>query len=360
MLSNQDYTIGQDFIQPQGGGTNVNEASENIHAELKEARFISSFTTAACSSLELDEICSIAARALYVHAPYHKLVFAFSDRLEGKTVTISPMAQKGIIAAKPDISNSTSPDSNSESHETSLASIHLELLDSLGTIAIYDKSGLNNTYSESLLVNIAASFSQAIKNTLEHSRVKNLAMRDGLTDLFNRRFFDEALAQKVKCPDLLPVSLLLIDLDNFKQVNDTFGHQSGDQVLKTFANILKESCRGQDMVARFGGEEFAIILSQTKTATAHAIAQRIRNRLEKTIFTFDERQHRMTVSIGLATCQEVNTIFTSNLVKQADRALYQAKKTGKNKVCVFPDNLLTEATHTPDDKSFCPFVTASC
>ena len=332
---------------------------ENIRTELEEARFISSFMAAVCTSLELDDICSIAARALYKHAPYYRIVFAFSADLDGKTVTFSPMDKQGILTAKPKITIGNFS-VLADLQDSSLASAHLDLPDNIGTVAIYYKAGQGKSYSESLLANVVTSFSQAIRNALEHGRMKDLAMRDSLTQLYNRRIFDETLAQKIKCPDLHPVSLLIIDLDNFKQVNDTFGHQAGDQVLKTFAKILKESCRGHDLVARFGGEEFAIILSQTKAATAHVVAQRIRNRLEKAVFTFDGRQLRMTASIGLANCNGGSSIFTLNLVKQADRALYQAKRTGKNKVCVFPDDLLADGALDIGTDNFGSFVSAVC
>ena len=332
---------------------------ENIHAQLEESRFISSFMTALCTSLEPDSICSIAARTLYEHTPFFRIVFAFSADSGERTVTISPMVQKGILSATPKVSIGTTC-ALSDQPEISLASTHISLHDKIGTIAIYFKTGQDKTFSESLLANVSACFSQAIRNALEHGRMKDLAMRDGLTELFNRRIFDETLAQKVKCHDLRPVSLLLIDLDNFKKVNDVFGHQAGDQVLKTFARILKDSCRGQDLVARFGGEEFAIILSQTKAVTAHAIAQRIRNRLAKTIFTFDDRQLQMTASIGLASCEKGSGIFTSNLVKQADRALYQAKRSGKNKVCVFPDDLLVDAMPAYGNENIGGFASADC
>ena len=337
----------------------ISARSENIEIQLEEARFISDFMAKICTSLERDDICSIAARALYDHAPYYRIVFTFSADLESKTVTFSPMVQKGIVAARAKITTGT-PHSTAVAHESSLASAHLNLTDAMGTIAIYFKAGQGKIFSDSLLVSVATCFGQALKNVQEHGRIKDLAMRDGLTELFNRRIFDETLAQKVKHPDMRPLSLLIIDLDNFKQVNDTFGHQAGDQVLKTVAKILKESCRGHDLVARFGGEEFAIILSQTKVATAHAIAQRIRNRLAKTAFTFEERQLQMTASIGLATCQEGKSGCTSNLVKQADRALYQAKRSGKNKVCVFPADLLTEATSSSTAENFGLTVSACC
>jgi two-component system, cell cycle response regulator len=334
--------------------------TENFLAQLEEARFISSFMAAVCTSLELDGICSIAARALYTHAPYCRIVFAFSAELESKTVVFSPMAEEGMIAVRPKITvcKTCSP---SLLPEESCDSAHFNLHDNLGTIAIHYKAGQGKTFSASLHANIEACFSQAIRNALQHSRMKDLAMRDGLTGLFNRRIFDETLAQQAKSPNMRPVSLLLFDLDNFKQVNDTYGHQSGDQVLKSFARILKESCRGHDLIARFGGEEFAIILSQTKAATAHAIAQRIRNRLAKTVFTFEGRQIQITASIGLATCQKSDTIFTANLVKQADQALYQAKRTGKNKVCMFPSDLLMDdSLLSLGGENFCPLASASC
>jgi diguanylate cyclase (GGDEF)-like protein len=334
---------------------------EDIQTQLEEARFVSNFMAAICALQELDSICSIAARALYKYAPYFRVVFTFSEALESKTFTFSPMAQKGFFTAKPKISIGKSC-SLSVLHENSLASIHLILLDNLGTIDIYYKAdGQSTTFSASLIKSISAYFSQAVKNALEHGKMKELALRDGLTGLFNRRMFDETLTKKVNNPEMKPVSLIIIDLDNFKQVNDTFGHQSGDQVLKTFAKILKESCRGHDFVARFGGEEFAIILSHTKAVTAHTIAHRIKNRLAKTIFTFENRQLHLTASIGLATSQEGSINYTANLVNQADRALYQAKRTGKNKVCVFPYDLLTEKVPLHlEAESFCFHASASC
>lgn len=358
-MPSTDYKKAEDRIKSEIAGADGNRMVENIQTELEDARFISSFMAAVCTSLEPDDICSIAARAIYKHAPYYRIVFAFSENLEGRSVTISPMIQKGILEVRPKIA-AVKSSSISDLHDSLLTSTHLILHDNIGTIDIYFKAGLKKTLSESLLISMTACFSQAIKNALTHNKMKDLAMRDGLTELFNRRIFDETLAQKVTCSDMQPVSLLLIDLDNFKQVNDTFGHQAGDQVLKIFAKILKDSCRGTDLVARFGGEEFAIILSQTQASTAYTIAQRIRNRLAKTFFTFDDRQLHMTVSIGLATCREGSTIFTSNLVNQADRALYQAKKTGKNKVCVFPADLLSETKLYFGAENFGSLVAANC
>jgi diguanylate cyclase (GGDEF)-like protein len=359
MMTETYYKKRQIGIEPQILCDDSRGLSENFQAQLEEARFISSFMAAVCTSLELDGICSIAARALYAQASYSRIVFAFSAELEGKTIVFSPMAQEGMIAARPKITvgKACNPPPLPEG---SCASAHFNLHDDLGTIAIYYKAGQGKTFSASLHANIVACFSQAIRNALQHSKMKDLAMRDGLTGLFNRRIFDETLAQQAKSPNMRPVSLLLFDIDNFKQVNDTFGHQSGDQVLKSFARILKESCRGHDLIARFGGEEFAIILSQTKAATAHAIAQRIRNRLAKTVFTFGGRQIRITASIGLATCQKGDTIFTANLVKQADQALYQAKRTGKNKVCMFPFDLLMDSSFSLGGENFGSLASAAC
>ena len=363
MMPNTDYKKMRGGFKPKIGGANIRGMElprpDNIHTQLDEARFISRFMAAVCTSLELDDICSIAGRALYEYSPYCRIVFAFSADFEGKTVTFSPKAQNEVQAARPR-NNVGTLCSISDLQENSLSSAHLDLLDNMGTIDIYFKAGQEKTLSESLLESVTACFSQSIRNSLEHCRVKDLAMLDGLTKLYNRRIFDETLAQKAKSHDMRPVSLLLIDLDNFKQVNDTFGHQAGDHVLQDVARILKESCRGHDLVARFGGEEFAIILSQAQVAIALAVAQRIVNKLAKNVFSFEDRKLHMTVSIGLATCQEARAIFTSNLVKRADHALYQAKRTGKNKVCVFPDDIMTEVPLSLGAKNFGKFVSSSC
>jgi len=363
MLPNSEFKKIRGAEKNQIAGVNKKSLTlvrpDTIQTQLDNAHFISSFLAAVCTSLELEDICSIAARALYRHTPYNRIDFAFSEDFEGKTVTYSPMIQKKNLDARP-IDAAYKSNSFSIQRGPALTSVRLDLRDSMGTIDIFFNEGQGKTLSESLLISVAANFSQAVRNALEHSKMKDLAMLDGLTKLYNRRIFDETLAQKARCQDKSPVSLLLIDLDNFKRVNDTFGHQSGDQVLKTVARILKESCRGHDLVARFGGEEFAIILSQAQSATAYTVAQRIVSCLAKYVFTFDGRQHQITASIGLATCLDGSTIFTSNLVKRADRALYHAKRTGKNRVCVFSADLLSEVPRFLGAPNVIPFISASC
>jgi len=344
---------------PSLWGADVSSQSEVFQTQLEEANFISSFMAAVCASLEFDSICSTAARALYDYAPYHRIAFMFPANPEGRTITYSPVVRKGILSARSKVSVSTAC-SSSPVFERSCASVRFNLQDNLGAILISYTAGQARAFSDSLQRNIVACFSQAIRNAQQHDKMKDLAMRDGLTGLFNRRAFDEALAQHVTRQNKHPISLLLLDLDNFKRVNDTFGHQSGDQVLKAFARILKESCRGHDVIARFGGEEFAIILTQTKTVTAHAIAQRIRDRLAQENFTFDGQPLQATASIGLTTWRGGDAILASNMVKQADQALYQAKMTGKNKVYVFPCDLLESATPPFDEERFGSLATASC
>ena len=268
------------------------EKPDNIQAQLNEARFISRFTAAVYNSMELNDICSIAARALYEHAPYYRINFAFSNDLEGKTIIFSPKAQKEFRVARPKITVVKSS-SYLTLEENSPSLTRINLLDNMGTITINYFGGQSKILSKSIIVSVATYFSQAVKNALEHSRMRDLAMRDGLTNLYNRRIFDETLEEKVKCHDTHPVSLLIIDLDNFKKVNDTFGHQAGDHVLKTVARVLKESCRGNDLVSRFGGEEFAIILSQSQATTAHTERNVLKISWQKSFLPLMNRNYKL-------------------------------------------------------------------
>jgi len=155
----------------------------------------------------------------------------------------------------------------------------------------------------------------------------DLAVRDGLTGLFNRRYFNELITVEVnrlkRTP--APLSLLMIDVDNFKHYNDTQGHPAGDVLLKGAAKVFKNSVRAMDIVCRYGGEEFVIILPQTDKKASQIIAERLRVQVGLYL--------PATVSIGIASipedAQEINP-----LIEKADGALYQAKKTGKNKWCI--------------------------
>lgn len=347
---------------PVGSETALSGGSsqaDTYQSQLEEARFVSSFTAAVCASLEVDGICSVAARALYDYAAYYRIVFAFSAESGIGTIVFSPALLRGILEVRPKVTVDA-PCPHPPLSQGPLTCEHLELQDGLGAVSIYYKAGQGAPFSDALRTDIAACFSQAIRNALEHRAMKDLAMRDSLTGLFNRRIFDDTLAQQAKCQDKRPVSLLLIDLDDFKQVNDTFGHPSGDEVLKTFAAILKDSCRGHDLIARFGGEEFAVILSRTRAATAHAVARRIRKRLAEAPFAFDGRSVRITASIGLATCQDGSGPGTSSLVEKADQALYRAKMSGKDRICVSLHDLLMDSGVPMDGKNFGSLASASC
>jgi diguanylate cyclase (GGDEF)-like protein len=155
----------------------------------------------------------------------------------------------------------------------------------------------------------------------------DLAVRDGLTGLFNRRYFNELIAVEVNRLKRSPasLSLLMLDIDNFKNYNDTQGHPAGDVLLKDAAKVFKNSVRPSDAVCRYGGEEFIIILSQTDKMAAKIVAERLRVQVELYLPT--------TVSIGIAGIPE-DAQEMSALIEKADGALYQAKKSGKNKWCL--------------------------
>lgn len=159
------------------------------------------------------------------------------------------------------------------------------------------------------------------------------AITDGLTGVFNRSYFDADLEQKITLSHRTgrPLTLLLADLDHFKTVNDTHGHQAGDQALQCFADLLKNSGRKSDIVCRYGGEEFAIILPECDSEQAFLAAERLRKKVSRHDFGFP-----LTVSIGIA-ATTVNCRYSpTQLLEHADLALYSAKEKGRNRTEIFP------------------------
>jgi two-component system cell cycle response regulator len=173
--------------------------------------------------------------------------------------------------------------------------------------------------------------------SLKNAALADLAARDGLTDLYNHRYFQEFLRKHVHQSRRYerPLGIVLLDIDNFKSLNDTYGHQVGDQVLKELAGILKESVRKSDILARYGGEEFTIIMPETDTQGAFAAAEKIRCRvMERKFLASAGKAIQFTVSLGVAQLAE-SMEGATELMGAVDKSLYQAKRSGRNCVCVF-------------------------
>lgn len=167
----------------------------------------------------------------------------------------------------------------------------------------------------------------ALERQANTDTVTDVASRFAIMDKLNHSYLEYQRYQR-------PFSILMIDIDHFKDVNDTHGHQTGDHVLHDLAMCIASSIRKSDSVGRYGGEEFLVILPETPTTQAHELANRIRVAVEKITFTNDIT---ITCSIGIATMTE--DLSDDGLVSQADKALYKAKNSGRNQVISYADNM---------------------
>jgi len=167
-----------------------------------------------------------------------------------------------------------------------------------------------------------------------YEEVKVLSLTDDLTSLYNRRFFHNRLREEIERARRYTrhLCLLMIDIDNFKHYNDSYGHQQGDELLRVFARRLKSSIRENDFVARLGGEEFAIIMPEASYDKARKLAERFQRSI--TTYPLSSTNGKVTISIGIAGLP-VDAHDLDGLIYKADRALYQAKREGKNRVCMF-------------------------
>lgn len=176
----------------------------------------------------------------------------------------------------------------------------------------------------------------AIENSQLYEVIMQKSQTDPITELWNHGYFQIQLSQEIEKAQANnnPISLIMLDIDNFKNLNDTYGHQNGDIVLKEFADILKQCSRENDYVCRYGGEEFSIILPQTNKDQAGQIAERIRSQVEKynfPKFSGTESLH-LTASIGVASFPH-DSRTKEELITKADKAMYIAKFSGKNRTC---------------------------
>ncbi|MBW2100798.1 MAG: sensor domain-containing diguanylate cyclase [Deltaproteobacteria bacterium] len=171
-----------------------------------------------------------------------------------------------------------------------------------------------------------------------HEELKRLADTDGLTGLYNRRYLLEKLDREVCRARSYnrPLSLIMIDADYFKSVNDRYGHDVGDRVLRQIAGTCRNILRENDILGRVGGEEFAVILPGADLEKARQVAERLRSGVENNRLSIQNGEVRITISVGLAQLNST-ALDTKNLMKQADTALYCAKRNGRNLVCGYSE-----------------------
>lgn len=200
------------------------------------------------------------------------------------------------------------------------------------------QSGKQYTPEErSLLSTLANQVAMAVENARLYEKTRRMAIMDGLTRLYNSRYFYTALAQELERSRRYGhhCSLMMVDVDNFKRYNDRYGHLTGDDVLRTLAELITKTTRQADVAARYGGEEFMVILPETPLENAVALAERLRRRVRSEVFVVRDGRSvgHITVSIGVATYPD-GAQTREGLIQAADMALLEAKAEGKDRVCV--------------------------
>jgi two-component system cell cycle response regulator len=197
-----------------------------------------------------------------------------------------------------------------------------------------------------LLERLTAIISICLENTLNVERLKHTGLTDALTGINNRRFFDQRICEEIERArrHQKTLSCLFVDIDYFKKINDSYGHQNGDKVLRSVAALLNEQMRRSDILARYGGEEFAILLCNTNIDAAEEIAERLRLTFHTAPQVgINNEEIPVSVSIGVATTDPKQNPEldieqqADSLIARADKALYEAKKAGRNRVCLLGD-----------------------
>ncbi len=200
-------------------------------------------------------------------------------------------------------------------------------------LAYYSRQPLQETSIVIASMLLTILFANIIVKTIVNlqNRLRDISIIDDLTGAYNRRHLNDSLETalaRLKRYDNT-ISLVLLDIDHFKRINDTLGHSAGDQVLKNIVNIIWTSLRSMDMVFRYGGEEFIVLLPEITLNNAQQVAEKLRSRIQNTDII--DHQH-VTISAGVAQISAKETV--DNLLKRVDDALYKAKNSGRNRVCI--------------------------
>jgi diguanylate cyclase (GGDEF)-like protein len=219
-----------------------------------------------------------------------------------------------------------------------------------GHFQLMDLGSTNGTYLNGIKVNVATLadgdkiqigsntvLKFSIQDQLEEQYQKSIyesATRDGLTRIFNKKYFMDTLRKEFAycLRHRVPLSLVMFDVDHFKKINDTYGHPAGDYVLARIAQKVGETVRQEDLFARYGGEEFALMLRESAVDKALRCSERCRKAVDVSDFTFNGTPIKVTISLGVATLFDSDFAQPEDLIAAADKYLYRAKRGGRNRV----------------------------
>jgi len=341
-VSSRESTQGKAFHLEKGPARFAPEWGDRgteptVEQQLAEARFLAEFCRAIYAERDPRMVCATAAQSLYDYFGYRLAQFSFvDDGLE----TVAFMPKRGGDAREGgDVSPVELP--ILKKRRLSLAGANGEGIDitvrfptGMGQLRIVEVEEETREVTTEFLQTIAECLATALDTAIEHTRLQELSLRDGLTGLLNRRAFEELLDIEEERRDPPPLSVVMIDIDDFKAVNDRYGHPAGDQVISGIGRAIVEALRGADLAARYGGEEFAVLLPGTVVKDAFAVAERLRARIGALSFEFGGHPVSISASIGVANRVAKEDCTVRELLKFADQALYEAKKRGKNRTLI--------------------------
>jgi diguanylate cyclase (GGDEF)-like protein len=281
------------------------------------------------------------------------VISRISDRPAGKEACLVVIygldLGKKYNVDRPSIVIGRSSKADIQIDQESVSRNHCKLINTGKSIMLRDLGSTNGTYvNDELVDEYVLRDGDLIKigrcifkflsgNNIEnayHEEIYRLTTIDGLTQVYNKRYFIETLEREIGRAHRYrrELSLIMFDIDHFKKINDTYGHLAGDHVLKQLASVIKARIRREDIMSRYGGEEFAIILPEIDNYNAVQFAEKIRGIVEKAVFRFEDTDIPVTISIG---CASMTTELQEphEFVRVADGHLYTAKSQGRNRVC---------------------------
>lgn len=241
------------------------------------------------------------------------------------------------------------PDADIRINDTSVSRRHARVVPDSDGYAVQDLQSTNGTFVNDVRVSVqklragdylhigTTIFRYLAGGTVEaayHEEIYRLTIIDGLTGVHNKRYFLEYMERELirAAHHNRPLTLAMLDIDHFKSINDDLGHLAGDFALRELAKGVKETIRKEDLLARYGGEEFAVVMPETELEKGAEAAERIRQRVEQGSHHYEDHPFKLTVSLGIVTTVGDEAMTVTELVRLADEKLYEAKRSGRNRV----------------------------